>query len=538
MKLIKIVLPFIKNKKVLILVYILLSCLGSIIGIFIPIISANFIDTLIMSPSLNSIFSFTKTLIIVSVSQLLITYLNSLLLAKLQLNISFQFNQSIMKNIHMSSILEIEQIDPVYLNQRVYNDCNTITSLFLSFINGIIINLLIICVCMYVLFTLSHQIFVLMFGLIICYVLIYFSLRNPVFKVKMKLKEENAKYVSTLQSQISYIRFLRIFNLYERFYKKIKEVFRAYLKSSVLNVKVNFLFQSSETIITLISQIFLFLYGGTQIVIGKLSIGSYTILSTYFNSLIKSIKYFLQISNDYIDALASIERIKRVTKFTKDDENGIVLEHINSITLNDISFSFSDKLIINHLSAELKKGKIYQIVGRNGSGKTTLTNLLMNLYPNRYSGTILYNGININKLQTNEIRQKKISYIGQDDFLIEDTVLNNLFICDFSKKEEELYELFKKFGLVNNQSEFEYLLKKPINETNLSGGEIKKICIIRGLIKDSEILIMDEPTNSLDLNMKRLMKDLLKKYKNNKIIIIVSHEIIDDVTDETIHLSS
>lgn len=162
----------------------------------------------------------------------------------------------------------------------------------------------------------------------------------------------------------------------------------------------------------------------------------------------------------------------------------------------------------------------------------------MNLYPNRYSGTILYNGININKLQTNEIRQKKISYIGQDDFLIEDTVLNNLFICDFSKKEEELYELFKKFGLVNNQSEFEYLLKKPINETNLSGGEIKKICIIRGLIKDSEILIMDEPTNSLDLNMKRLMKDLLKKYKNNKIIIIVSHEIIDDVTDETIHLSS
>ena len=199
----------------------------------------------------------------------------------------------------------------------------------------------------------------------------------------------------------------------------------------------------------------------------------------------------------------------------------------NLISINKISKHFitSKKItVLNKISYNFRKGKIYSLVGPSGSGKSTLLNIL-SLIDKPSSGEIK---IGINEIDhsksiiNDKIRANKIGIIYQEKNLLADfTALENVYLARLSvdnnkdKAIEDAEKIIKKMGLINRISHY---------PSELSGGEAQRIAIARALINKPEIILADEPTGSLDQNTaKDVFKILYKTKKPGRLIIYATH---------------
>ena len=165
--------------------------------------------------------------------------------------------------------------------------------------------------------------------------------------------------------------------------------------------------------------------------------------------------------------------------------------------------------------------------GDNGRGKTTLVNLIIGLYVDNFDGKIQYNDCDIKKIDLYNTRNN-ISYTPQEDIVINDSIISNImFDQNTNLKLEELKKLFSRFSFERfNNVKIDELWNTMINEhgSNYSGGEIKKLMLIRTFIKNSSVIILDEPSNSLDSESKKTLIKLIEEKKDDSIIIIVTHD--------------
>ena len=199
----------------------------------------------------------------------------------------------------------------------------------------------------------------------------------------------------------------------------------------------------------------------------------------------------------------------------------------NLIKLNKISkFFITSKRInvLNKITYNFKKGKIYSLVGPSGSGKSTLLNILSMIdYPSSGELTIINNKIDsLDSSINDKIRAKKIGIIYQEKNLLSDfTALENVYLARLSleneknKAIEDATKILKKLGLSNRIYHY---------PSELSGGESQRVAIARALINEPEIILADEPTGSLDQKTAEdVFKILYKTKKPGRLIIYATH---------------
>ena len=243
----------------------------------------------------------------------------------------------------------------------------------------------------------------------------------------------------------------------------------------------------------------------------------------HWNSALSSLAAFEKVI-DYINNLKSHSE-KNVKQLIKSDYD----ENIKNITFNNINFAHKNQKenTLSNINLKFETNQISALVGSSGSGKTTLLDLIPKLLiPNK--GEILFNNQNISNISTNIIR-KKIAYVSQDSIMLNDTIYNNL-IFGSDKIDDELIK-----GVLIDTDSIDFVNSLP-NQINtiigeggrqLSGGQIQRLSLARALLNNPNIIILDEPTSSLDSESEHLIKTTLyKKIKNdNRIIIIVAHRL-------------
>ena len=198
-----------------------------------------------------------------------------------------------------------------------------------------------------------------------------------------------------------------------------------------------------------------------------------------------------------------------------------MVEKVKEIKLSQIRFGFANKTIIDNINIEFKCGSIYALVGHNGAGKTTIVDLLMGLYGDSYDGEISVNHISIKKLNMGMFRKKHMGITEQEQQLIADSIYRNICI-----EKEYKYKRIRGVLKLLNMYEFVNKLPQGINTPveRLSGGEKQKIAIARLLLKKPTIMIFDEPTSALDLESSCKFLDYLQKIKEDRIIIMITHD--------------
>lgn len=242
--------------------------------------------------------------------------------------------------------------------------------------------------------------------------------------------------------------------------------------------------------------------------------------------ILNSIQLILFSKNSIIfhDQLTKFHKKNNIKKKDKLFDQKYLSKKKNVLILKNISFGYKDNQIFKNLSVTFCGNNIIGIKGQSGSGKTTLIEIILGLIkPNK--GEIIFNNKNIYKIKKNW--KSKISYVSQDNNLFSGSAYQNIAfeINDDLINKKKINELLKKLNFKFYQN-FKNKLNKKIhyNSRNLSGGEKQRLAIARGLFRHKDIVILDEITSSLDHeNETEILKEI-KKFKKDKIIIIISHK--------------
>lgn len=199
------------------------------------------------------------------------------------------------------------------------------------------------------------------------------------------------------------------------------------------------------------------------------------------------------------------------------------------VNVNNLTFAYTQKLVLNDVSFALKSGDFLTIHGKNGTGKTTLIKCFLKLLKVE-DGMILLDDIDINKIK----RFRNVGYVPQkNEFNYEFPItVSEILSCAYVKKRDAFYTQ------VVNSMDINSIYNENIN--NLSGGQIQRVFISRALLNKPKLLILDEPTVGVDIENVKALHDILKRLKEESItIILVSHDMdfCSDITDYYLNLN-
>jgi len=241
--------------------------------------------------------------------------------------------------------------------------------------------------------------------------------------------------------------------------------------------------------------------------------------------------------NNFIEGIESQKSIQDFFNLPEEKDAEILrdieFKSVEAISIKAMSFFYGEKQVINNLDIELEKGKIYLWRGTNGSGKTTLAHVLLGLLEPK-SGELKING-EITDWKFLKNLRKRFAFVNQDSPLFTGTVRENLF---FGHPEEENAFLKMKNNWLNtlmpNSKQPENLMVGERGE-GLSGGEIRRLVLIREWIRPADLFILDEPLNHLDDFAIDEIKREIVNLKAEAIVIIISHQKgFETIADEIV----
>lgn len=248
---------------------------------------------------------------------------------------------------------------------------------------------------------------------------------------------------------------------------------------------------------------------------------SYIVLTSSFGSVIalanlpNNLAMTFASGNRVLDLLAEEPAIK---------EGNLIQEfEFNELTLQNVSFSYKEKKILNNLNLQVKHGEIVGILGPSGVGKSTILKLIMHFYPTS-SGSILINGSDINNY-SHQALYANINLFSQSTYLFNDTIKNNLLIAKPDASLEEIKEACKKANILKFIEELPNGFEEKINDKqdNISSGEKQRIGLARIFLRQPKLLLLDEATANIDAINEGIILNALKKYSEQTAIIIISH---------------
>jgi subfamily B ATP-binding cassette protein MsbA len=200
-------------------------------------------------------------------------------------------------------------------------------------------------------------------------------------------------------------------------------------------------------------------------------------------------------------------------------------EFKDSITFENVGFSYQDDTILHNINLTVKKGKLVALVGSSGAGKSTLADLVPRFH-DVSEGQLLIDGVNIKDYSLHSLRQQ-ISIVTQEPILFNDTIAANIALGKPEATEEEIIAAAK----IANA--YDFIIKKEggFNSTigdrgsKLSGGERQRLTIARAVLKNPPILILDEATSALDTESEKLVQDAINNMMQNRTSIVIAHRL-------------
>lgn len=524
----KFIFSHIKKYKVKFISYISISLILLLFNLLSPYIERIILDSLIYKPDYYFLTKTTILILLLSIISSFLSYFQNMIMIKLNTEISFNISNIVINHLKKVNIQYISKYNSAYLCEQINTDCNDIISFFFSNFISIFSNIFIIIFCFFWIFSHYDLTFIVLVSIIIpIYIIIYISLKKPLYNKTVSLLENQSNFFTVINNIFKNLKSIKTKVLFSESESDYKNSFSNLLKSVLSLNKITYVFSSLNNICSTISRISIILFGGIKIIEGNITIGDFTLINSYCNMIVSSTTYYLTLGENYQKSKASYLRLKKLLDIPNETNGTLTIKELKSISLKNLTFSYAHKrILINNFSFELKKGFSYAIVGNNGSGKSTLIDLILGILNKNYSGDILYNNINIKKLDMYDIRKNLISVVEQEPYLNTDTILNNITLnCD-DIDNYRISDLLVKFNLKKVIDSLPNGIETIITDTikNLSGGERQKIAVINSIFKNPDLIILDEPTSALDKDSIKVLENILNELKSNKIIILISHD--------------
>lgn len=402
---------------------------------------------------------------------------------------------------------------PTAIRDLVWNAADAYAGLYFDVIPSLIVNIATIIVSIYISFTLNHIAALLMFITLPIHYFGFKLLNKKLAKLSVKLRQASSKSQSNIHSVVSQVDFIKQNSENENLLPMIK---KNILESEGVRKKVNYVANGVSGLLIGLNQIIQSL---TIVFLAALALKNkdafggvvYVMLVfPYFSNAIRGLSFT---NLGIADVKAADEFLKTMIEYREEDGTLDMPDDVRSISFDIDSVNIYDKNLLNNVHMSFKKGDIVGIKGESGTGKSTLVKLIPKF---RSVEGIYINDIPIEKIKNVEYL-KNISYYSQNTPIISDTIYNNL---NFGRKpvQKSVYENLKFLSKFNNLDEM--IIE---NGANLSGGDKQRIALSRYFVENAQIVILDEPTSSLDKETETEIMTAVLENNKDKIIFIISH---------------
>lgn len=354
------------------------------------------------------------------------------------------------------------------------------------------------------------------------------SISKKIKIATVKKKKTVDAYYSFIDETFHCFKDIKLFDLSRLRCEMYDNLMSRSKKAEVMIGKWSAISESMIIIIDFLMQASIYVVGIILIMKNRLTLSLFIAVAAYSNMLSDSLLTLTQLIPTIQSTIVSVERI--IKSLEKDEEiRGEELpEKIKTIRFDNVSFMYSNtQNVLENVNILINDCGIIGIKGGNGAGKTTIFNLIAGLYDD-YTGRILLNERSMLDF-SNESLHKRIGMIDQEPTLFHDTLRENLRLWDEAINDEIILSVCEKVKLIDFihslPAGLDYVIQE--NGNNISIGEKKRIAIARALIRDNDVILLDEVTSSLDEESRMIVIETLKSLMDEKILLLATHNYDD-----------
>jgi subfamily B ATP-binding cassette protein MsbA len=342
-------------------------------------------------------------------------------------------------------------------------------------------------------------------------------------------QEKMGEIASILQETFSGIKVIKAFGLEDREVQKFYRANREFYSFTRKNIKYEALSSPVMEIITSFGVAAVVLIGGNDVMKGRMSAPEFFSFITGMVLVYTPIKRLINSYNTMQRSLGAAERVFEIIDEKPEiiDRPGATeLERGNgNVSLQNISFSYNEELVLKNINLEARRGEIVALVGPSGGGKTTLVSLIPRFY-DPTAGAVCIDGRDIRDLKLKSLMQQ-VALVDQETILFNDTLANNIRY-GMSDATDAQVEAAASAAFAHD-----FIMAMPQGyETSigdrgvrLSGGQRQRICIARAILKDAPILILDEATSALDTESEQMVQNALNNLMANRTTFVIAHRL-------------
>ncbi len=459
----------------------------------------------------------------------LLNILQSRLFTIISKSVVFSIRKKILEHLKHVSVAEYEALGGGGVSSKLVTDIDTVDAFIGVSVGRFIVSSLSMIGIAFVLLYINWQLALIILIMNPIVVFITVMLGRRIRKLK---KRENQK-IETFQNRLSetldlFVQ-IRTHNQEERYISSmiddadaIKKASSSFSwKSDGAGQLSGFIFLSGFEIARASAML--------MVLFSDLSIGEMFAVMGYLWFMVTPLQDLLQIIFSYHNASSAIERLNGLLLLKQEPKyehrhNPFEADETNSITLENIVFSYNDKEVLHDISLTIPKGKTVALLGHSGSGKTTLAHIVLGLYP-ADRGKILIDGIPIEEIGLDRLREH-IALVLQTPRMFNDTLRQNLTLGR-DIPDMQLFEALHVAQLGEMVDKLTDGLDTMIGKEGirLSGGERQRLAIARMLVSDPNIVILDESTSALDVHTESHLFQALRRFLNGKTTLIIAHRL-------------
>ncbi|WP_341323617.1 ABC transporter ATP-binding protein [Solibacillus sp. FSL H8-0523] len=519
---------YIKNQKFLYFSSIFLLIIESISFVYSITLQQYIIDQIIMGSDFGGILKYVLLIALCYFIFVILFVVNPYIQSKIHGRVKYQLTEQGLSTLYSTPINIIQKERNARYVHFFTNEISIVARLIGEDISDIIkhlVSTIIICVLF---IKASPILFLSILILSLFYIKTGKKLSNEQKTVSKDIQKKKSSLLIVLEECITSTRDVIANNRGDWEKKRYQNSFIQYFKSVMMEGKLKIKMVFSLESITSIAQLIVIGYGGYLVFKGVMSIGLLVVIYQLTLELLHSFGKVYNLIFSFSGKMASVENISNWfnTKL-KQRENTKTISSIESLTMNNISFRYNSggKLIFKNFSLDIPIGKKIALVGLSGSGKSTIGSLLENLYEVE-EGSIQANNINITDI-SKDIWKSKVSIVFQDPYIFPGTVKDNLLLGYNGITDTQIMSLVKAMCIDDFIQKLPEKYDSSLGERGItiSGGEKQRLALVRALIRDPEVLILDESTSALDVSTEKIIHENLAILRENKTTIIIAHRL-------------
>lgn len=444
--------------------------------------------------------------------------------------VAFDLRRAVYSHVQKLSLSYHDQRRTGDLISRITDDIDAIQSFIQSGLLTSLVNVITLVGMVGVMFYLNWRFTLIALSVAPVLAILVYSYTRRIKKASRAVRKKEGEITSLVEEVLSSIRVVKAFAREDYEVKRLEE---ESLENVDLALQARSLKAKLTPFVGLVVSVgtALVLWFGARLVLGgALSVGSLVVFILYLGKMYKPMQELSKMTDTYSKAAVGYERVQEVLEIDRQikDARGAkrAARFKGKIEFEHVSFSYGGETqTLDDVSFAVEPGQIVALVGPTGAGKTSIISLIPRFYEPA-SGVIKIDGTDIRKLKQDSVR-RQISFVLQDTALFHAPVWQNIAYGKPEASREQIIEAAK----VANADEFIEKLPQGYDTVlgehgmTLSGGQRQRLAIARAVVRDTPILILDEPTASLDSESEQMVLDALQRLMERKTVIIITHRL-------------